>query len=502
MKEYLLKRPMFISGLICTVISVTSYFYMPSLLIFGALLIFAIGFAVFKGVKPEIVFSLFMAVVMIISCVFTYGKIERLTKFSGESYPLKLTVCKETYEGENYSRVTAQVIEGDLPKGTKINFSYKGNNLKVGEVVKAYIKVTKVEEKYRPNEYSQDVFLNGKAEDTPILTNEKDIILSFAQRTREYITKSLFKNMENDEAATLCALIFGERKFLRDEFYENVKAAGVSHVLVVSGMHLAIIMSIFIRLFEKGVYNRFLRAVLIILIVLFLNLICGFTMSMQRAGITYFMIAISYCLNRKSNPDNTIGTAMTVILISSPFAILSVALQLSMLSTYGILSIALPINRVIKQRKLIKTKAVSILTESAIITLSATLLTFPVSVYVFGYVSAVALLPNLIISLIITQTFMLSILALLINLIAPCFATVFFISLGVIVKFINCVINFFGGLDWAVAEMPDFAGILCMGLIILVFWCLLTCKKYVSMLKLVEKDNKIVKEGGKRLKWR
>lgn len=439
---------------------------------------------------------------MIISCVFTYGKIERLEKYSDDSYLLKLTVCKETYESENYSRVTAQVIEGEIPKGTKINFSYDGNYLEVGQVVNAHIKITKVEEKYRPSEYSEGVFLNGKAEDTPMLTNENDMVLRFAQRTREYITKSLFKNMENDEAATLCALIFGERKFLRDEFYENVKAAGVSHVLVVSGMHLAIIMSIIMRFLEKAVYNRFLRAAAIMLVVLFLNLICGFTMSMQRAGITYIMIALSYCLNRKSNPDNTIGTAMTVILITSPFAVLSVALQLSMLSTYGILSIALPINRVIKQRKLIKTKAGSVIVESTIITLSATLLTFPVVVYVFGYVSAVALAPNLIISLVITQTFILSILALFINLIAPCLSAVFFISLEVIVKFINWVINTFGGLDWAVAEMPDFAGILCIGLIIFVFWCLIACKKYVFMLKLIKKDNKIIKEGGKKLKWR
>lgn len=59
MKEYLLNRPMLISGLLCTVISVTAYHYMPSLLIFGAVLIFAIGFEVFKGEKPEIIFSLF-----------------------------------------------------------------------------------------------------------------------------------------------------------------------------------------------------------------------------------------------------------------------------------------------------------------------------------------------------------------------------------------------------------------------------------------------------------
>ena len=51
-------------------------------------------------------------------------------------------------------------------------------------------------------------------------------------------------------------------------------------------------------------------------------------MSILRAGITYLFFAVSVAIGRDRDSVNILGAALTLILIFSPFAVFSVALQL------------------------------------------------------------------------------------------------------------------------------------------------------------------------------
>ena len=67
--------------------------------------------------------------------------------------------------------------------------------------------------------------------------------------------------MEYDEAATVAAITIGDRSYFSDEFYSNIKKAGVSHVMVVSGMHLSVIVGLTAFFIKKHFYNKCLRAI-------------------------------------------------------------------------------------------------------------------------------------------------------------------------------------------------------------------------------------------------
>lgn len=501
MFDYVIKRPMLLSGLLCVLIAVAGYYYMPSILVIGILLALGLGVLIYKKVRGVVLFAFFTAFIMLLSMIFTCGKIQKLQTNTGKTYNLKCTVNNVTYEGENYNRAIVEVIEkGKLPKGTKISVGYSDAYLKMGQTFKADIKITEITDEYKKNNYSNSVYLNGSMKNIEI-TNKGDFVLSAVRNVREYIRKMLFNNLDYKEASTLCALIFGDRSYFSDEFYNNVKAAGVSHIMVVSGMHLAIIISIILNAVESFIYNKYLKAVAIVAVVLLLTALCGFTMSMLRAGITYLFMALSLILNRKGTPENTLGTAVTTLLIFSPFAIFSVAYQLSVLSTFGILVIAMPIVNFIRETKIIKSKIVFWLFSCILLTLSAMLTTLPIAIYVFGYVSTVSLFSNLLIAPVIEYVLMMSLLALAVSLISTSISAVLFMPLDVTVKYINGVINFFGSLKWAVAELPSHISIIAAILIIIIFWDLIACKKYFYVVKLIEIREKIKKEGGKRLKW-
>ena len=84
--------------------------------------------------------------------------------------------------------------------------------------------------------------------------------------------------------------------------------------------------------------------------------ICGFTMSILRAGITYFLMALALLLNRENTSENTLGFAVCLIYLANPFAVFSLSFQLSVLSTFAILVVAIPVIDTLREQKIIKNK--------------------------------------------------------------------------------------------------------------------------------------------------
>lgn len=144
MFDYVIKRPMLLSGLLCVLIAVAGYYYMPSILVIGILLALGLGVLIYKKVRGVVLFAFFTAFIMLLSMIFTCGKIQKLQTNTGKTYNLKCTVNNVTYEGENYNRAIVEVIEkGKLPRGTKISVGYSDAYLKMGQTFKADIKLQK-----------------------------------------------------------------------------------------------------------------------------------------------------------------------------------------------------------------------------------------------------------------------------------------------------------------------------------------------------------------------
>lgn len=503
MCDYLLKRPMLLTALCCCAVSVFSFYSKLSLIYIMLSLSVLIGILIYIQADKRLIFISALIFAMCLSCNATSDKIERLSYYGNNGFKAELTVISNDYKSDEYYISTAEVMKSEtLPKGTRLTVFYEPMKLSEGVRISADIRVKKIDDVYSKKiSYSEGIYLKGNLKNISILSNREDFVLTAAFKIKEYIKTQLFGNLGYGEASTLCALIFGNRDYFTNEFYGCVKVAGVSHVMVVSGMHLSIIVTLLIRLLEKLFYNRFVKAFVIIFTVIFLCVICGFTKSILRAGITYIIMAIGIMLDRKGVSENSLGAAITIILIYSPYAIFSVALQLSALSTFGILAVALPIIDYIKNKGIIQSNTVLYILSSLLISLSATLLTLPVLIKIFGYVSTVSVLSNLLISPAVTISLYTSIAALVIGGIFPFLNNVLYLPTGIITKYINCVIKFFGKLTFATANVPEYLSYIAAFLIFLVLWGLLACKKRRNMLRLEGMRNKIIKEGGKRLKW-
>ena len=155
---------------------------------------------------------------------------------------------------------------------------------------------------------------------------------------KEMLTRYTIFISDKDSGAILSALLFGERDYLPDQLRLDFKRIGISHILALSGMHLAIL-SLGIEkflLFLK--VNKKSRLVITSFFVFMYMAITGFSVSVVRAGIMVILSSALFLLSRSKDSLTSLSVAVFVICLIHPYAIYDISLQLSALATFGIIS--------------------------------------------------------------------------------------------------------------------------------------------------------------------
>ncbi len=493
MLKFLKERPMLLAAIVTSVISVVALYSEVALFILALVILGIIFYLIYKRICGELIIAAILVLAVTVSGYLTIGKVKTFESYNNVLVSGEFVVAeKPQNHGEYYSVVLETINSDTLTKGEKLRVNYYSENLEFSTKIKATVSLSEIKGKsYRNSNYSQGVFIKGYIKNCEH-TGEVDYILSAVGSVRKYIKNKIFKNYKGEEAATVMALVAGDKAYFTDEFYGNVKSAGVAHVMVVSGMHLSIIVSMFLYIINKFFYNRFLKALIIVFVTISVMAICGFTMSILRAGITYFLVALALILNRENTSENTLGLAVCLIYLANPFAIFSVAFQLSVLSTFAILVVSIPIINFLSEREIIRNKMLLSVISSTIVSVSTLIFTAPITIYFFGYISCVSIITNLLISTATSGAMIFCILGFCF----PFLAVPLFKISELLVTYINAVINYFGALDFATVDTPKFIIIIPILLIIVILLGLVACKLRYDMVKLKEMEIKHIAEGG------
>ena len=131
--------------------------------------------------------------------------------------------------------------------------------------------------------------------------------------------------------------MLGEREYLSSETRHDFARVGLSHVLALSGMHLAILsFAIEMLLSRLGVMKKPRKIVQIIFVLVYMTL-TGFPASVMRAGIMLIISSLLFLLSRRADSITSLFISITVILIAEPYATFDIGLWLSVFATLGIL---------------------------------------------------------------------------------------------------------------------------------------------------------------------
>ncbi len=401
--------------------------------------------------------------------------------------------------GEDYIRqfwgqtvMVTGTVEAD-PNSDESATKIKLTNLRFGDEMKQaqgsiYISLKQTQEIYRADE----VTLEGKMSEgfgiyagymyRPYLkkirrAEPKDMVLAvrdgFSERIRSLVSEP--------EVNLGLSYLLGMKSGLPEDLNENLRMVGLTHIVVASGAHLSILVGLARKIFGK--LSRFAGLFFSIGFVVFFMCMVGWTPSILRAGVMAILSLVTWYYGRKMAPWRLILITMAFTLMLNPMFLINLGWLLSFASYAGIMMLG---------PKLIKffygAKKPGFIGSMILVTVSATLMTLPISLYFFGTLSLISVLANLLIlptlSVAMGCVFAVGVVAGIpgVEQVAGLIATK-------ILDFHIMVIEFFGGMKEFMIEIPPYQWwvfliyILIIGLMMVDYIKILFIKKAYAIIK-------------------
>jgi competence protein ComEC len=244
-----------------------------------------------------------------------------------------------------------------------------------------------------------------------------------------------------DTAAFLKSLIIGDREdwYADDALPNAFSRAGISHIVAISGMHLGFLCGFIGIIFGT---NR-LRSVVGIPAVLLFMLVTGGSPSVVRAGIMSITMYIAALVNRDYSGPRALVVALVIQYFINPYILFSKSAILSYSAVAGIF---------LFQRKLFlktKHKFLKPIFELISVSLAANVFTFPLSAILFGRVSLVFVLTNLLVLWAVAPAFIIGIAALGIGAAMPVLGKIIGFIPVILTRYMLIIANAVSGIPFA-----------------------------------------------------
>lgn len=220
----------------------------------------------------------------------------------------------------------------------------------------------------------------------------------YALMLRQAMISSVDSMLPQEESGLIRGMLFGDKTALEAGTATDFRSAGVSHLLAVSGLHMATIAQLLLLLFGLLRIPKRRSAPIAGAGVFCFMAVTGFVPSVVRSGIMCLLYLAAPLVSRRADPLNSLGTAVLVLCLPNPYAAADVGLLLSFSATLGLILFAKPVqdrlnahlDRFRPLRPLVR--GLDGILATSIAAIASTL---PVMILSFGSVSLIAPLSNL-----------------------------------------------------------------------------------------------------------
>lgn len=217
-----------------------------------------------------------------------------------------------------------------------------------------------------------------------------------ALSVRERIVEEYRKwGMSEEQLPVLSALTIGYKAELDKEQRDRYSAAGISHVLALSGLHVGIIWTLLGMMLRPLEYTRHLRWLkwgLSTALLWAFAFVSGLEASVVRAVIMCMLMELGRLSGSKTLSMNTLAVAACCMLLYNPFYLFDVGFQLSFVAVISILLFYPLFNRWVRTDNRLFRWGWSTVSVS----LAAQLGTAPLVMYYFSNFSVYFLLANIV----------------------------------------------------------------------------------------------------------
>jgi competence protein ComEC len=152
-----------------------------------------------------------------------------------------------------------------------------------------------------------------------------------------------FLRIGDDDAAMLAAMVTGDRTYLTHSLRVGFERTGSFHMLVVSGLHVAIVAGLILWITQRLRLPQIPGTLITLAAAFTYALFTGFATPVQRSLWMVTLFLIGRLFYRERNALNTIGFASLCLLAASPRSLFESSLQMTLLAVVSIGGIAAPL---------------------------------------------------------------------------------------------------------------------------------------------------------------
>lgn len=384
-----------------------SHYVLPAswlYIVSAAMLIPALFCAVFlRGFRRRdgVAAFLFLALGMSWYSMYSGKFIDAAAQYADKTCTVTVRVDEYPYRDGDYASLNVTLAErGEPSLGIAVS-DYSGTlpELRPGDLAEMELELMDAGERYGE---ATDVYaargVHLRAYYVALHGVERDgrSALYFPQELMNAVRGSIVRVFPEDVQDIMLALLIGNTHGVYEdvELDNALSVTGVAHVVSVSGMHLGFLYSALSALLGRR--RAFFVGVPVLVLFTFM---AGCSSAIVRACVMLVLSMLGTVLKRDYDPLAGLAMALLLLLAENPVSVASVSLQLSFASMLGLILITPRLNRWFNRRfrgakgrvKGICRTAWSAFSAS----LGATVFTAPVVAVIFGYVSLLSPLANL-----------------------------------------------------------------------------------------------------------
>ena len=307
----------------------------------------------------------------------------------------------ESDYGVNYSIKCTEIDDKKKNVNIILHADKEFNGFYAGDIIvtKARISPYMSEENYDAYHLSRGFVASAShtGEAISVVGHKNHFIQNALASVRDSIHRYIIRIFGDKAGGMFLALLIGDKTMLEGVCSLDFRRIGISHILALSGQHLAILSLLVHRFLSLFQIDKKKRLYILCIFIVAYMVLTGFGPSVTRAGLMLLFSSVAFLLGNSHDTTTGLFCSVFLFVLVQPYAILDLSLLLSAFATFGVIRAV----EFLEERNTRRKGILWTLFSSGVLSLFAMFYTSFISVSNFAYISILSPLTSFIFSLFI-----------------------------------------------------------------------------------------------------
>ena len=242
---------------------------------------------------------------------------------------------------------------------------------------------------------------------------EENGITVLVSDIKNSLTEKIESLFGRDTGGIVKGFLLGDKSDIPTNVIRDFRRSGVSHLFAVSGLHISVLLGMIELILRKLYAHKYVRIGIVSFFALVLLALTGFSMSALRAVLMLWLVYVTFLCSEESDSITILFCSITLIILVFPYSVWELGMWMSFLATLGLVSVYPVFESMIPKVKK-EMGAIGIPITVAryallilLMTVVCNIFLLPIQWKIFGEISLVSVVANILLSS-LTALFMVS----------------------------------------------------------------------------------------------